>query len=245
MSTVAKKKPRVRRLAPEGIHAARCIRVIDLGTQRGEWKGKKKISQRVILVWELPQCQTVFNEEHGEEPFVVSRWYNNSLHEKSDLFRDLVSWIGRGFTREAEFELGTLLGKPCLLNIVHEESVKYPGEKTDRVIGVNPIPKGMAVPEQILPSLHYKIEDGFNDVFESLPEGLQETIMRAEELKVTPDEKITERNVRQATTNAQQPSPHPPVGINESSSDDDNGQLEDEVNTQAQLATGANDEPEW
>src|SRR5438094_1289974 len=69
--------------------------------------------------------------------------------------------------------------------------------------------------------------------------------MRAEELKVTPDEKITERNVRQATTNAQQPRPHPPVGINESSSDDDNGQLEDEVNTQAQLATGANDEPEW
>ena len=39
---------------------------------------------------------------------------------------------------------------------------------------------------------------------------------------------------------------HPPVGINESSSDDDlDSQLEDEVNAQAQLATGANDEPEW
>ena len=65
----------------------------------------------------------------------------------------------------------------------------------------------MAVPEQILPSLHYSIEDGFNDVFESLPEGLQERIMRAEELKVAPDEEITERNVRQATANAQQPRP--------------------------------------
>jgi hypothetical protein len=191
-------------LPPEGIWPARCVWIIDLGTQRTEFNGKSKNLKKVRLYWELPEQTSVFDEEKGEEPFFVSKDYTATIGERSNLRHDIESWRGKGFTgSEAEsFELATLLGKPCMINLIHEVSKK--GRKYSKIIGLTPLPKGLHAPAQISPTLHYVIEDGFNDVFEKLPEYVQLKIQASLEMTgepEEPDEAIIERNVRQATAN--------------------------------------------
>jgi hypothetical protein len=41
------------RPVPAGMHLARCYRVIDLGSQKSDWKGQTKISPKVMLQWEV------------------------------------------------------------------------------------------------------------------------------------------------------------------------------------------------
>jgi hypothetical protein len=224
-------------LPPAGIHVARCIWIIDLGTQKTEFNGKSKNLKKVRIYWELSEEKSVFDEERGEEPFFVSKEYTATIGERSNLRHDVESWQGKGLTgSEAEsFELATLLGKPCMLNLIHEVSKK--GRKYSKIIGVTPLPKGLHAPAAISPTLHYVIEDGFNDVFEKLPEYVQLKIQAALEMTGEPDEPdeaIAERNVRQATANALA-QPHPPVGINEPTSDNFD---EDEMN--AELMAAAN-----
>jgi hypothetical protein len=253
MSLIVSEKADAYQLAPEGIHPARCAWIVDLGTQHDDYNGKSKRLRKVRISWELPNEKTVFDEEKGEEPFLVSKEYTKTLGTKSNLRHDIESWRGKGFTgSEAEaFDLAVLLGKPCMVNVIHE--VSKLNRKYAKIIGVTPLPKGMQAPAQILPSLQYSIEDGLEGAFKELPEFVRQKILASDELGESPTvEGVAERNVRQATANAlsadiqQKPKPHPPVGIHESSSGDDlDSQLEDEVNAQAQLATGANDEPEW
>src|SRR5260370_19476344 len=115
MSVIISKKEK--QLAPTGMHLARLVSVVNVGIQEGKF-GKAK---KVILCWELSEAKAVFKEENGEEPFVLSNIYNQSLDKKSNLVRDLTPWIGSGFVKSASLDLGSLLlGKACLVNVIHE-----------------------------------------------------------------------------------------------------------------------------
>jgi hypothetical protein len=83
--------------------------------------------------------------------------------------------------------------------------------------------------------LKYSIKDSVGGAFDDLPEWVQKMICASEEIGgARPSvEEITERNVEKATANAQEPRPHPPVGINESSADDID---EDQLNAELTLA---------
>ena len=171
-------------LAPVGNHIARCVQVIDLGTQRDSFEGKPKIMHKVRISWELPEEKAVFDEEKGEEPFLVSKEYTLSLSDRANLRHDLESWRGRDFTeKELEaFDIDKLLGAPCMLNVIHKKSAK----KRDYVAitSVTRLPKSVKpkdVPKQILPSVKYMIEDGRNDVFKALPDFIKAKIMVSEE----------------------------------------------------------------
>ena len=101
--------------APEGNHLAVCVGVIDLGTQYSKfydtWKPK------VMIQWELS------DELMGDgRPFVISRRFTLSLHENAGLRKILNSWRGRPFTPEeaAGFDIAKVLGKPGMVNVVHE-----------------------------------------------------------------------------------------------------------------------------
>ena len=118
MSTIAKKKPRVRRLAPEGMHVARCMRVIDLGTQRGELereKENKPAGNSRVGVTGVPN--RVQRRPWRGTVCCIKVVQQFVAREDRDLFRDLVSWIGRGFTREAEFSSERSWGnRVCLIS---------------------------------------------------------------------------------------------------------------------------------
>lgn len=161
--------------APVGAHAARCIKIIDIGTQHSEFQGKPTVREQVIITWELP------NELMDDgRPFTVSKYYTASLHEKATLRHDLESWRGRAFSEEelTGFSLKNILGKPCMLSIVDKEG-------KSRVGGVMALPKGTVVPPQINPSVVFDISEWDDKVFNSLSEKIKETIMQCDEVKKT------------------------------------------------------------
>jgi hypothetical protein len=173
MALLAKEKGSDFTPAPSGSHVARCIAVIDLGTQYSARFDKE--SHKVRIMWELPNERKVFSPDKGEEPFVVGKEFTLSLNRNSALRPLLESWRGRAFTaKELEgFELKALLGAPCQLNIIHEE---HEGKTYANIASVAPLMKGYTPPPQVIPSRYYELEQGKDAVYAALPEWLREKI---------------------------------------------------------------------
>src|SRR5664280_1243118 len=172
----AKNEGTERIIIPAGTHVARCYGVIDLGTQYSEKFGNS--SRKVQVQWELP------NELMDDgRPLAISKKYTLSLNEKANLRKDLESWLGRSITEKEEkegFALGSLLGAPCLLSVIHAES----NNKTyANIAGVMSVPKGTAVPEQSNPMVSYDVENGKDAVYEKLPEWIRKVIEESKEFK--------------------------------------------------------------
>jgi hypothetical protein len=178
VSLVAKAKSDNRefKLPPAGTHVARCVQIVDLGTQRGEWQGKPKETHKVRLAWELPNEKDTFKPEVGPEPFIIGKDFTVSLDEKASLRKTLEAWRGRPFT-EAElagFDISKLKGVAAMLNVQH---VTKDGKTYANVSAVMALPKGMPVPDQINKTLHFELEMGRDSAeFKALPEWLQKRI---------------------------------------------------------------------
>lgn len=159
--------------APTGAHVARCVKIIDIGTQHGSYEGKATVRNQVIVGWELP------NEQMDDgNPFVVSRFYTNSLNEKAALRADLEAWRGRAFTEEElnGFDLMNILGKPCQLSIVDKDG-------KSRISGVMAMPKGMQCPPQINQSMSFWLDEWNQSVYDSLSDGFKKLITASDEYK--------------------------------------------------------------
>ena len=109
---------------PAGNHRAVCYRVIDLGTQQTEYQGQTKYQRKIMLSWEL--CDEIMpaRGDFGPKPFSMSQRYTFSSHEKAVLRQHLESWRGVPFQDSdfgpGGFDIRNVLGKSCLLNVVHE-----------------------------------------------------------------------------------------------------------------------------
>lgn len=158
--------------APTGTHMARCFRLIDLGTQHGEYQGEPTVRNQVLVSWELP------NElmEDGR-PFSVSQFYTNSLGEKAKLRGHLEAWRGKQFTKDEleGFDLMNLLGKGCMVTVTLSEKNKAV------VSGVAGLPKGIQVPPQMNTSNSFWIDEWDDAAFAEIPKGIQEIIKKSDE----------------------------------------------------------------
>lgn len=125
--------------APEGSGAAICVDVIDLGELPNPFNPDKP-RHMVRLVWQLGELQ-----DDGK-PYHIKQDYTASLHEKAKLRQDLQSWRGRAFTFDelVGFDLDSLIGAPCLLNVVHAQGRK--GGTFANVGAIMKLPKGMQPP---------------------------------------------------------------------------------------------------
>lgn len=124
--------------APEGNHSAVCVDIVDLGDIERTYEGRSSLDHMVRIVWEIDEV-----DEHGNRFLVFGR-YKNSLHEKASLRKLLDSWRGVPFSAkdlDEGFDLEKLLGKPCLVNIVHNEGKE--GKTYANVTAVTRLPKGM------------------------------------------------------------------------------------------------------
>lgn len=182
--TIIAKKPEggdfKRELVPAGSHVARCYSVVHIGTVRFEYLGEEKELNKVRITWELPSEMRMFNEEKGEQPMVISKEYTLSLHEKSNLRKDLESWRGKNFTDEEleAFDVSKLLTVPALLSITHTTK----GENTfANITGVSGLIKGMECPKQVNPSFEFSHEEFSQEKLEALPAFLQEKVKSSKE----------------------------------------------------------------
>lgn len=162
--------------APVGTHVARCIKLIDLGTQHGEYMGQPTRRNQVLVIWELPDETIEFEGE--QKPITTSRFYTNSLGEKANLRRDLESWRGKAFTESEldKFDLEAILGAPCLLTIVGGENGKT------KVATVSGLPKGMQCPPQVNKSFTFWLDESFSEEkFVELSDGIKKIVEKSEE----------------------------------------------------------------
>ena len=163
--------------APAGNHAARCIAVLDIGTQHDEYDGKPSVKNQVIVRWELPHELEEF--DGVKKPLIVSKFYTNSLNPKANLRHDLEAWRTKNFSTEElmKFDLMSILGKACTVTVVHTNTGKA------KVVAVAALPKGMSCPKQYNPSVSFWIDEWNEDVFRGLPKGFQTLITESDEYK--------------------------------------------------------------
>ncbi len=173
---------------PAGSHIARCYSMIEIGTVSYDWQGEKKHLHKVRITWELPLETKVFDEAKGEQPFSISKEYTLSMHEKANLRKDLEAWRGKAFTDDEArgFDITVLVGKPCMLNIVHATK---DGNTYANVAGISPMPKGLECPKQVNTSfvLSYDAFD-FNK-FDVLPQFLKDKMMTTPEFQAVSNPK--------------------------------------------------------
>ena len=160
---------------PTGVHNARCVRVIDLGTQRNDYGGNITYKRQVLIIWEVP------DQISNDIPMTISKFYTLSLHEKSNLGMDLVSWRGRPFTEQEKqgFDITKLIGIPCQINVMHNDSGK------EKISSVMPLGKDTKIHEQHHESISFSIDDfqkGQREQFNKLSEGIRKMILRSKEL---------------------------------------------------------------
>lgn len=174
-------KNKERALAPEGVHAARCVRVLDLGTQYN--KKFDSTARKVQLAFELVDETHVFNEEKGEQPFVVYRTYTASLNKKASLYKDIQAWLGLKLEKNAEFDVAQLLNKPCQVQILHNSSES--GETYANIQSIMAPPKTMKVKNAASELVMFSLDpDEFDqEVFDSFPDFLKEIIEASPEYK--------------------------------------------------------------
>lgn len=134
-----------------GTKIARCIGLIDLGTQTDEYQGTLKVLRKVRVVWELPK------EQHEDgSPFVIGKNYTLSLSDKSNLRADLVAWRdGRDFSelQLQSFDLRAILDKGCFISVGHNRN------KKSVVNSVMALPKDMPIPPRFHQLQYLSLDD--------------------------------------------------------------------------------------
>jgi len=172
--------------APAGNHVARCVSIIDLGTQESEYLGEVSWKHQVFLMFELPLKMKTFKRDDEEvtEPFTVSGFYTLSLHEKANLCLLLEGWRGRSFTDEEKraFDISVLAGKECLVNVVRYK--KKNGNDGAKIASISQLPDGMTCPPQVHPTVIFSLSDFDRAVFDNLSDGLKRIVMKSDEYRV-------------------------------------------------------------
>lgn len=121
--------------APEGLHPAVCCDVVDLGLVDDGFGQRHKVEIRWQLDLEV--------EDGSGRPVLVRKRYNNSLHEKATLRKDLETWRGRPFSKEElqGFDLEKLIGVSCQAQVMHR--ITDDGKTYANVVAVIALGKGM------------------------------------------------------------------------------------------------------
>lgn len=166
-------KPKTPPVEP-GVYMAVCVGVIDLGEQYSE--KFKNYSNKVKIVWAIPS-ETIEVDGKVEER-QLSKEFTYSLSKKGNLRNFLESWLGRSYTDDefGEFDLFTLLGKPCQLQVVLNDTKEY-----SSVANLMQLPKGMPAPISNTAYISWDMENWDDAAFEHLPEWTREQIKKSTE----------------------------------------------------------------
>jgi hypothetical protein len=135
--------------------------------------------RQVYIRFELPTERIKYTKDgiDMEGPMSIGRSLTASMSEKANLRKLIESWFGKKFPSDdaaADFDLGLLLGKKCLLNVTHTEKG---GKSYANIANATPIPKGMVADQkQHNASLYFSLDEPDQKVFAALPEWLQKKI---------------------------------------------------------------------
>ena len=158
---------------PIATHLGRCFKLVDIGTQHGDYQGKPTKNDQFIAFFELPNAKMA-----DGNIFTVARFYNKSMGSKAALRKDLEAWRGKPFTEEElkKFDLMKILGQPCMVSVIAKS-----GGDGVKVGAVFAVPVGIPVPPQVNPSFAFWIDEWDQTKFDSLPNGIKVLIAKSDE----------------------------------------------------------------
>ncbi|WP_291939641.1 hypothetical protein [Limnohabitans sp.] len=196
---------------PAGTYQARCIRLIDMGTQTSDYQGETKTARKVLMAFEILDLDV--RRDDGT-PHIISKRFTASLHEKAALRKTLASWRGRDFTpiELKAFDLKAVLGKTCLISLVDNTK---DGKTFTNIAAIMAAPKGTTPPEGTCnePLMHWDMAAPDWTVFSALPARIVEQIEASPEFKaLTPPAGHTSpTRPMQAPARPMQAPPPPPA----------------------------------
>lgn len=163
--------------APAGVHPARLVRILDLGTQESAWQGQTKHARKLQFTFELLGDERMSDGR----PFTISRRFSASLGEKSALRPFLESWRGRRYQPDelkAGLRLDRMLGQYCLLTLIEAER---DGKLYSNISGISGLPRSMPKPEGVNPLQLFDLAAPDWSVFDTLSEKMQGVILMSPE----------------------------------------------------------------
>src|SRR3990167_11213651 len=164
-------------LCPEGNHAARVCGVVYLGTVTTTFNNVEKDVAQIRLSFEIPE-----ELRDDGQPFVVSTMPITASTNKKAAFNKLCLGI-LGHAPGNDFDYDELVGKTCLVNIVHKASKKDENVMYVNITGTSPLPKGMEVPEAITEMFNFDVNTSPMGDIDKLPEFIQKLVMSTPEFK--------------------------------------------------------------
>lgn len=176
------------RRVPTGVHVARCVGVVDLGTQSVEFQGTTKEQHKVQIQWEVlgedeAGVPMTVEIDGAEMPLTIQKRYTLSLHEKASMRRDLEAWRGKPFDADElkGFDVARLLGAYCMLNVVEQEGGN--GKTYSNIQSITPLPRELAKhkPAGVHPLVSFDADNPDMALFGKFHEKLQETIRASRE----------------------------------------------------------------
>ena len=180
------------KLVPDGSHLAICYGIVDLGTQGYVYMNEKKSAKQLRLLWELhgeDQDGNPLSLDDGR-PLSISQRYTQSLGEKSNLRKIIVSWRGgKDLTPEElgqvrgqrGWDIKSLLGKHCMLTIKHSIKNDRTFANVDAVTSVPAVIRKLGLPEMVNSPVYFSFSQYKESDFESVSAGLKRVIMQSPE----------------------------------------------------------------
>ncbi len=160
-------------LAPEGTHTGRCYKLLDLGTQQGEWQGMPTYPARqVYLQWELPDELT-----KDGKPYTVGQFVKLAAGDKSTLTKITQACLGEKSSKG--FDANKLVGASCNLSIVHEQ--KADGSTKAKITGYVQLKKSEKKPVPINDDFIFDLDAFDQAKFDSLSDFFKGSIMKSPE----------------------------------------------------------------
>jgi hypothetical protein len=167
-----------RELLPRGTHAARCVRIIELGKQYSKQFDSE--SNKAVIVLALPNVTVTVGGEEKQafisNPFGITL----STGDKSTMKQYTRALDPDGTAKN----LGDLLNRTCQVYIEHQTK----GEKTyARIHSVAPLLPGLQVPELDTEPFWFRWDKPDPEAWKKIPEFQQELVKEATNY---PDSKV-------------------------------------------------------
>lgn len=126
--------------APAGLHNCICVDVVDLGIVKTVWQGNESLKDMVRLVWQTEALMPT------GKPYIITKRYTNSTHKKATLRQHVTLWSGKEWTdaQFAAFDLEKLIGRQCMIQIIHNMSN---GETYANIQTIIAAPPGKPLPK--------------------------------------------------------------------------------------------------
>jgi len=163
-----------------GSYLARCVELVDLGTQHSESpKYGAKVNQKIILGFEIIADEVGTPVRDGNnETFVVRNEFTFSMSQNAHLRKALETWTGAALTADEadNFDFETLLGKLVVVQLSESTSAKG-----TVYINITAYMATKRTGEGVRPLVLFTLGSPDMTVFSNLPKYIQNKIQESDE----------------------------------------------------------------